>query len=232
MQIFFIIFLVLSNTLFSVPLAYFTPPKGWDLVDPSKYSSTTLMGFVARSHEPFRASMNLGFEKIQVSEKEYLEAVEKRFKYERQHQWKSLGQVETKAGLAHLSQMHTKHGFGQTTSLQAILILGETAFVITALSLKEDFSSYFSAFLESIKSFSFLNSPIDHLSDKQIKLFEERKNSLLQAIRKTASKSPSSHAQKKHFVAFEKFLDKEYKSEGPGWKMMICNNIKETLQNN
>ena len=230
MKSFFLLYLSFFSLLSAEPFCYFVPPKGWKMIEPSQLSSTTLIAFVAPSHEPFRASINLGSEKTNVSLQDYIEAVKKRFSSKREHEWKSLGYIKTQAGNAHLSSVETKHGFGQTTSLQAILSIDNTIYVMTALSLKEDFSSYYPVFLKTFESFSHCSDLLDSVLPSQRELLSQKIESVAEAVKKLSEQKKKTSSipktfQKKQFQSFEKYLEKSFKEKGLAWKFLVCQEI-------
>jgi hypothetical protein len=171
-------FLVFIPVFIQADISMFTPPKAWSLVDDSLLAPHVKVGFFTKSKQEFCPSINLSEEKITITFKQYLKAVQKIHESDPKNRWRSLGEIPTKEGNAALSSIDTETSLGKIRLLQMIFCKGETAYILTGASLLEDFSKYQKEFLNAFKSFRLMPDSI----------LEEKAESIASTLNKDSTK--------------------------------------------
>jgi hypothetical protein len=86
------------------PACAFTPPKGWEAVDPSALSGQVKMAYIKKeAKEGFFPSLNLVVENVTGNLNDYLNDVKKIHEQNRNNRWRKLGKIHTAAGEAQLT---------------------------------------------------------------------------------------------------------------------------------
>lgn len=142
----------------------FTPPANWEISDPKMPSKRAIVGFVDKRKSGFCPSINLTFERVEISPEEYLAIVQKNCTAKKQ-QWRHLGKIETKSGPAELVEIETKTKFGPARLLQAILIREKEAYILTAGALKKDFGKNGAAIEQSLRSMTLCDDLFSQVED-------------------------------------------------------------------
>ncbi len=178
-----LLFLFFFATLFAEPpICHFSPPAGWEIAqlqDPSPYVQ---IGFIGKGSSEFRPSINLAFEEIDISLKEYLKAVKETHLLEPGTKWRDLGKFNFQAGIGRLTEINSSSPWGEVKILQALFVKDQTAYILTAACLKEDFPKIQSSLLTSLQSLRLspdLFTPLVDLSKREAleKIFTECKKS-------------------------------------------------------
>lgn len=138
---------------------YFIPPEGWRLAEDEKLGQHVKLMVVGKATNQFPPSINLSTEPYRGTLKDYLKIV-KSINDAKGLKWQNLGTIQTKAGEASLSQLDTKNQWGDVRMLHAILVKDGIVYILTAASLKEEFSSHYKAFIDAIRSLDFSQSSI------------------------------------------------------------------------
>ncbi|MEI8300099.1 MAG: hypothetical protein WCG10_00615 [Chlamydiota bacterium] len=233
----YIVIALFSSASCSEPFYYFIPPSNWKVIAPEKLSRSIKIAFVASSKKAFKPSLNLGVEKVDVSLDEYIIAVKKQHTSNRKNRWHEVGFLNTLAGKAHLSQIDTKAEYGDIRSMQSILVQDGYAYVITAVTLRDDFLNYHNEFIKAFESFSISKDSLSSLSSSVLKsCYTKKTEELLQSFHKllasnnTAQEAfESSLFKKKHWKSFEKYLSQTFKDQGVFWQVMASKEIKTNL---
>lgn len=139
----------------------FNPPDQWELSHPKSPSRHAICGFLEKGQSGFRPSIHLTHEVITCSENEYLREIEQNAKRHRQ-KWRNMGTISTASGKAYLIQLEVNARLGKVSLLQAILIRGNEAHILTAGALKKDLSRLAPIFK---KAFSSMEA-VDNLFEK------------------------------------------------------------------
>lgn len=130
----------------------FTPPQNWKMVDPKVLPKHVLAMVVGSGQTDFPPNMNLGYEKFDGSVKEFIRKVVK-VELETTHtEWKELGTIQTTAGIAQLIQVDSATKWGQERQMQAFIKQDDTIYILTASALRNEFSTYYKEFFNSIRS--------------------------------------------------------------------------------
>ncbi|MEX1012521.1 MAG: hypothetical protein WD595_05205 [Waddliaceae bacterium] len=128
----------------------FTPPKGWHLAD-KKDLPPSVEFMVIGNGSPFPPSINLATESFSGSMEDYLGIV-KKINQENRSEWKRLGQVQTKAGKAELSEAIQMTQWGQVKMMHAMFIKNGTMHILSAAALKDEFPKFYQEFFAAIRS--------------------------------------------------------------------------------
>lgn len=134
-------------------LITFNPPKGWKAADTKELSPLIKTMLIGTGKEDFPPSITLAVEPFEGTLKDYLKIV-KNINDEQKTEWKNLGKMTTKAGVANLSQFDEKSNWGLVRTMTAILVKNGNAYILSATALKSEFSGFYKDFFEAMKSFS------------------------------------------------------------------------------
>lgn len=131
--------------------AQFTPPPEWKSADPAILPKHVKIMVVGKGSRELPPSINLGYEEFKGSLKDYLKIV-KDLNKSQGDPWIDLGTIETKSGPANLSQIDMASEWGTIRQMHVILLKSGVIYILTAAALKEEFSKYYPAFFDSLKS--------------------------------------------------------------------------------
>lgn len=155
------------SLLFSLPLlsqaalCTFTPPEKWEFINTDKLPARVKIGCIGPDKNGFRPSLNLAIEEgVGGTIEEYLRSVKALYGKERENRWRDLGAFQTLAGPARLTSVDIKTKNGEARLLQLILLQDRTAYILTAVSRKEEFSELQKTFERAFCSL--------HLSDDRL----------------------------------------------------------------
>jgi hypothetical protein len=163
---FFLLFALLLSTGHARQ-CYFTPPTGWEIAQLKNPSPHVKIGFIGIGSTPFRPSINLASESVDVSLKEYVQAVKKIQMEDPTVQWRDLGKLSMKGGLGRLIEMTNSSPFGQIKILQAFLLKGDTVYILTAALLKEELAQFQTDLLKSFQSMTLIDDLSSLIDDPQ-----------------------------------------------------------------
>ena len=138
----------------------FTPPKNWNYVSGDQLPDKVKVMVVGKGKKGYPPSINLGVEEYKGTTKDYLKIV-KRINDEQGGDWKDLGQVRTAAGCASLSQLDTRTEWGWVRMMHIILCKDGAAYILTAASLRDEYSDHYSNFFKTMRSLRFGPLPED-----------------------------------------------------------------------
>lgn len=142
---------------------YFTSPQKWNMIHPSELSCHVKIGFVTEGKKGFHPSLNLALEPVSLSLADYVQKVKEIHKTDRNKEWRDLGKFQTAAGEGRLTEIKSKTEWGTARMLQLLFIKGDTAYVLTACALKEEFSAHYGAFQEAFRSLNVVQDPLESL---------------------------------------------------------------------
>lgn len=131
----------------------FTFPKGWRSADTKELPPLVKAMLIGTGKENFPPSISLAVEPFQGTLKEYLKIV-KNINETEKTEWKNLGKLTTKSGIANLSQFDETSTWGVARTMTAILVKDGNAYILSATALKSEFSTFYKDFFEAMKSFS------------------------------------------------------------------------------
>lgn len=133
-------------------ICYFIPPSGWEAVQPKQLSEYVQVGFLGKGSNEFRPSINIAFEEVNVSLKEYIKAVKAIHASQPDAKWRDLGKFSMLAGEGRLTEITSPTPWGEIKTLQAILVKQNQAYILTGACLKQDFPRFQSDLLRCFHS--------------------------------------------------------------------------------
>lgn len=205
-------------------LPFFTPPSGWEMQVPSSVTPHVKILFTLPHKEGLSPSMNLSIEPTSLSQEEYIKTVKSLHEEDRNKEWQLLGKMQTKAGLAQLTQINTLSEWGPVRILQLIFVKEGFAYVITAAALKKEFSSYYSLFHKALRSFTLTNDLIDALP-----LLEKRDS--LRSLRESLLVKQVQEERESSFHSFAKEVHAQASELGPYWEYLLLQQTENALKN-
>lgn len=160
------------NQLWPELVPLFIPPSAWQYARPKNPSEYVHVSFILNGTFKFRPSINLATEKIDVSLKEYVQAVKEIHLKEPNTKWHDLGKFTMKGGVGRLTEISSQTPYGEVKILQAILIHKKMAYILTATALKNEFSNLLNEILSSLQSLSLqediFSAVQDHTKQKKL----------------------------------------------------------------
>jgi hypothetical protein len=151
---YFIIFLILIFNIFGLEkYAYFSEPKGYEIVNPKAYTKCIKIGFIKKKLNSFSDSINLATQITSLTLNEYIKEVEKTINQDNNSKWEKIGFLKTKNLNIYLAKIEKNTKFGKVKMLQMYYLENEIAYVLTLASLKEDFLNNLKEFNSVIDSF-------------------------------------------------------------------------------
>lgn len=150
-----LLFCLLFSCLYGERSIVFTPPQGWMLLDSKLLSPRIKVMIVGKGKNNFYPpSINLGYEDYPGSLRDYLKEV-KEINKKTGAVWTDLGTIQTLAGIASLSQVDLETEWGEVRMMHVMLIEDKILYVLTAASLKDEFSSFLPTMLSAMQSLRF-----------------------------------------------------------------------------
>lgn len=143
----------------------FNPPEGWHLADAKALPPSVKVMVVGKGSNVFPPSINLGTENFKGSLKQYLQVI-KSINDSHGSEWKDLGNIQTEAGSASLSQVDAKTEWGEVRMMHVILVKDDQAYILTAAALKEEFPKFYKDFFNSMRSIRFDKAPVQQNVEK------------------------------------------------------------------
>jgi hypothetical protein len=132
------------------------------------------VGFVGKGSTEFSPSVNLAFEEVDVSLKEYVKAVKQVHLSQGDTTWRDLGKFIMAAGEGRLTEITTASAWGEVKMLQAIFLKDHKACILTAAVLKKDYPNFQQPILQSLQSLSLASDLLSPLArDEQKRKFDE-----------------------------------------------------------
>ncbi len=188
----------------------FIPPLGWEIAQLKTPSPHIKIGFLGKGSSEFRPSINLALEEeVDVPLKEYVKAVKELQAADPTSKWRDLGPFPTHCGNGQLIEISNSSPWGEIKVLQLLFVEDETAYILTAAVLKDDFLSLQKEILQSFRTLSLTDSLFE-----QIENVEKRQHftSFFRALGKKEKDLEWENLQKE--VA-------EHKSLGPYWAFLV-----------
>jgi hypothetical protein len=212
--VFFVFFsLLFANVLFSEEIVLFSPPKDWVCASLKDRSEQVRIGFVGKGKNPFfHPSINLAIEEVDVSLKEYIQAVKKIHKRDPLMHIRDLGDSHCAMGNAHLLELTSKTPYGDARILQFLCLHKKKAYVLTAAFLKEETCALSSQILNSFHSLTMVEELTALLS-------KEEKETLEKKIQELKKSSPAE--KKKAQERFQTFVLHSFENQGPYWQLLL-----------
>jgi len=219
---------------------YFLPPKGWDLADQSKLSPRVKICFIGKSSNNLLPSVNLATEEVDIPLKDYLDIVKRDCESDPNSQWRDLGKYNTPLGEGRLTEREVKTQWGVSRQVQLIVIKDKTAFILTAGSLKEEFSRHYKDFESVLRSLTITEDLTTQVisEEKRIQLRQLVEN-LAGAFKKATDKIAvveeafdSKSFQKEAWEPFQQKIINDFTEMGPYWQILLLRDVQHQLLQN
>lgn len=151
------IFTLLSIGGIGNELSLIQPPHGWEKIhEIEQLPKKVLMIYVGSSsvNNHFTPTINIAQEKTTLPIKEYIIQAKQYHEGLGNTRCQLLGQLKTPSGPVEILQIDRPTQWGDMRFIQAMLIEGSDAYVVTATCLKEEFGALSSQIFKSIQSLS------------------------------------------------------------------------------
>ena len=133
-------------------ICLFSPPSGWEMAPLKTPSPYVLIRFVGQGATPFRPSMNLAIEEVDITLKEYVKAVQQIHQADPKMRWRDLGPLAMQAGEGRLIELSSSSPYGEMKILQAFFIQENKAYILSTAVLKEEFAQFQWDILKAFRS--------------------------------------------------------------------------------
>jgi hypothetical protein len=213
----------------------FTPPKDWQLVDKSKLPKSIMAMVVGKGKTNFPPSINLGLHQESGTLKEFLKYV-KEVNDSDGIEWKDLGTIRTQAGDASLSQLDTSTEWGTIREMQVIFVKDDVAYILTAAALKDEFSTFYREFFNSMKSLKVNKTLFEMIPDQRRRVvLRELVQDVVTSWNDLAEKQGQEHSfvndsfQTEVWKPFNARLARDFHDMTPEWKNHLLDYVKKEL---
>jgi len=139
---------------------FFIPPKNWQAIAEKKLPQNVTQMAKGYGKKELPPSINLSIEKTSLNIEQYTKAIKAVHLSNRLNSWVKLGNIDTAAGEAVLTQIRSKCEWGAIRMLQCFMVKNGHAYVITTTALEEEFPKFYREFFSSIQSLQFTSSGI------------------------------------------------------------------------
>lgn len=157
MRIIFFSLLCMLGSLPSIEGSYFRhPPTGWQMVeDPSQLPDRVLVLFVGHGKTRFAPTLYLACDPLNQPISLYIQQAKTYHQRNEKTSCQELGEMETLAGPARILKIESPSVYGDMTLLQAYIPASGEVYVLTGISLRNEFAAFSKVFYETLCSFSF-----------------------------------------------------------------------------
>lgn len=129
----------------------FVPPTGWRMAEQGELPPNVYSMVVGTSTSYFPPSINVASENYAGTLPDYLKIVQS-INASKGAQWRQLGTIDTQTGTGSLSQVDAKTEHGDMRMMHAIVLKGQTIYIMTAAAAKDEFSKYYKDFFAAMRS--------------------------------------------------------------------------------
>jgi hypothetical protein len=217
--------------------AFFAPPTDWLLTPPEYLASRVKFSFVRKKKSGFCPSINLATEEIKITPTEYLLAVRKIHEEDPKNRWREIGKILTRSGEAVLTEVDTKTEWGSVRLMQMIFFKDETAYIVTAAALKEEFANYYNDFKAAFSSFTISQDLLSVLPSPRKEEAKEKTEALVAAWKKNALVFADSedhfqdgNFQNENWLPFQDSVIKDFTEMGPPWQILFLEYARGLLE--
>ena len=204
----------------AIPL--FIPPQGWECALPQNLSPCVQIGFLGKGAHPFRPSLNLAIEEIDVSLKGYLKAVKEIHLATPQTTWRDLGKFITASGEGRLTEITMTTAGGDVRMLQMIFVKRNIAYILTGATLKDEFLQFQETFTKAFQSLRLLDDLFSPLNSEKKQQFENNFTALGQSITNESERE-------KQWIDWQKLVFQEAQELGSYWQFLALKSGREKL---
>lgn len=215
--LFFLFFcvLLLKNGFSQEEVCLFSPPKNWKIALPKNKSEYVQVGFITQGEKGFHPSINLAIEEVDVTLREYIQAIKEIHTAKPDTKWRDLGKFKMEGGIGRLTEISNTGPWGPVKMLQAILVKNQKAYILTAATLKSEFAQFQREILKSLKTlktakdlFSFLpNTP--------------QKQELFETFTSLTQKIEDPKKQQEKWIEFQNLASNFQEEMGPQWQFLL-----------
>lgn len=223
------------------PFAFFSPPKGWDIANPSLFKREVKIGFVQSKKKIFSPAVSLTIEKVgKVTLATYLQAVRKNYGQHRDCHYRELGPLKTASGAIHLALIDKKSECGPLRILQGVSIHNGYAIIQTGTALKKDFPSVRPDFSNCFRSLTLASDLFSSLSNPREKNALKKMVDHLHCDWKEYQKKSkergkvlffNSDFQQNVWQPFTKNFTATFDDQGACWQLLAIRVIQNSLIN-
>lgn len=130
------------------------PPKGWQCVeDRAQLPGNVLVLYVGEGSTRFSPTIHVASDPLKQNLESYIAGAKKYHERNIEATCHDLGQIQTKSGPARMIQIQSPSVYGEVILLQAYFVQDCKAYVVTGITLKEDFKEFSPLFYETIQTF-------------------------------------------------------------------------------
>lgn len=201
--------------------------------DPKQLSGRVQISFL-KKQEGLCPSINLAIEPTDVSQEDYVQAVQSIHENHHADRWRRLGKIDCPAGSADLTEldMTTKHG--PTRLLQLILVRDEKAYIMTAAATKKEIPIYYADFQNAFRSLQITDNLLSIIPDTKRKdslellqssLFETWKTTLATHSGSQEAAFADENFQKNQWTPLETAIMNDYQDLGAHWQILLLKSL-------
>lgn len=220
----------------------FTPPEGWYVSDPKILPKRVKVMVIGKGLSEYPPSINLGMEPYKNTVKDYLKTV-KAINEAQGSEWKDLGNIQTQAGNASLSQVDLKTEWGDVRLMHVILQKSGMLYVITAAALKDEFPVYYKDFFTAFRSIRFNKEALEMIVsakrrndlEKQIQLVKDEWYTFYLKQKQQNNQLTSEEIFVKDpfkadkWLAFTAMIEKDYSDMSPTWRSHLIDKTHDEM---
>jgi len=207
---------------FADPIAYFTPPKDWNCIQPPTSDPYIRIAFLGKGQSDLRPSLNLAIEKTDVSLKEYLKSVKSIHENEMKVSWRDLGPFTFIAGKGRLAEIISPSPLGDVIMLQGIFIQEGYAYILTGAVLKEEFPQWQKNLLDALHSLVIVPNLFSAIRDSSLK-------KQLQETFHSFDRMTNEEERQKQWSVLQKMILNDFSSMGLHWQILVLKDGRQKL---
>ncbi len=225
----------------------FIPPKDWQTVNKKELPDKVITLVKGEGKYELPPSLNLAIEHVGMSLKQYIETVRDVHLSHGNTTWKKLGTLQTNAGPATLTQLERTSGWGKMRMIQAILMRNNTAYILTATALANEFPKFYKEFFQAIQSLTISEEIFPGLSNERLQRLQNTYSAISKNWEKERQKKESAFDELSSKEIFEKtfesedfkeiswapflmMLEDDFSDMGGHWKKTVANKVKDNLK--
>ncbi len=207
----------------------FTPPAGWSQAEETSLPKYVLAMVIGKGTSNFPPSINLAYDYAPDGLQEYMKVV-RQLNDAKGIPFKDLGTIRTQAGDARLLQLDLATEQGTIREMQVIYNRGDTAYILTAAALKDEFSTFYKDFFTSLRSLNVNRTLMEMIPDKRRQLaLENYRKTLLEEWVASSEKSPEAVPLFKGYIEFCQKIGREFSDMSEDWRQRIETEVKDML---
>lgn len=215
-------FLICIQAFATDPIPLFDPPGDWECAFPDHLSACIQVGFLGKGSTPFRPSINLAIEEIDVGLKRYVKAVKEIHLAQKGTVWRDLGKFNTRLGEGRLTEIATTSPLGAVKMLQMIAVVDKTAYILTGAAIKDEFLRFQESFIQTFQSLRLAGDLFSPLPEAKKKQFEQFFSTLGQSAAEQSE-------QEAKWIDLQKLVGQENLGMGNYWQILVLKAGREKI---